>query len=141
MSKGRKPAVKKVEEKPVEVVQDQITDSVTTEQNEVEQEVLTVTPEVKKEVFTMDITEFGVKLEEAEKFVKTAIRFYFENKDKKLFDELELKKMKEFIESKSNNGDKFEESLQKIKRFEDQIKMNQYLPKKTVTDFLKDLKG
>jgi hypothetical protein len=135
MSKGRKPATKKVEEKPVEVVQDQITDSVTAKEETV------VVSEVKKEVFTMDITEFGVKLEDAEKFVKTAIRFYFENKDKKLFDEPELKKMKEFIESKSNEGNKFEESLQKIKRFEDQIKMNQFIPKKTVLDFLKDLKG
>lgn len=138
MTKGRKSISKKVEEKKVEVLQDQMTDSVTVKEENI------VIPEVKEEnkLFTMDIREFGVKFEDAEKFVNNAIRFYIENKDKKLFDELELEKMKEFIESKSNNkGDKFEESLQKIKKFEDQIKMNQFIPKRTVLDFLKDLKG
>lgn len=135
MTKGRKGAPKKVEEKPVEVVQDQITDSV-----RVKEETVLV-PELKKEIFTMDISEFGVKFEDAEKLVKTAIRFYFENKDKKLFDNSEVNKTKDLIEVNTNQVDKFEETLEKIKKFEDQIKMNQFIPKKNVLDFLKDLKG
>lgn len=140
MAKGRK-TTNKVQETEIEEVKEQITEKVdvvveddTTE--EVEEQV--VQPEVKqeKEIFTMDITEFGVKFEDAEKFVKTAIKFYFENKDKKLFDDNQLESMKTLINSKSDNN----AILEKIKRFENQIKMNQYVPKKTVVDFLKDLK-
>lgn len=140
MAKSKK-TTNKVQETEIEEVKEQITEMAdvvveddTTE--EVEEQV--VQPEVKqeKEIFTMDITEFGVKFEDAEKFVKTAIKFYFENKDKKLFDDNQLESMKSLINSKSDNNT----ILEKIKRFENQIKMNQYIPKKTVLDFLKDLK-
>jgi hypothetical protein len=111
MSRGRKP-------KPKVEVESQITDSVTT-----------TNPS-----FMMDISEFGVKFDEAEKFVKTAIRFYFDNKDKNF----DIQAVQQVIEPASN--DKFSEVLDKVKRFENQIKMNNYIPKRTVVDFLNDLK-
>lgn len=117
---------KKNEEK-LTVVKDQITDAVTS----------VYTPKEEQNMFMMDISEFGVKFDEAEKFVKTAIRFYFENKDKKLVEESNhINEVQVHFES----NDKFSIVLEKIKRFENQIKMNQYIPKKTVVDFLNDLK-
>lgn len=106
---------------PKNKVEDQITDAVTS-------------PLPKNSSFMMDISEFGVKFDEAEKFVKTAIRFYFENKDKNF----DTQVVQQEVVSESN--DKFLQVLDKIKRFEDQIKMNQYIPKKTVVDFLNNLK-
>lgn len=84
--------------------------------------------EQQKEMFTMDISDYGVKPEEAEMFVKNAIKFYFENKSKVFVNPEEL--------SKTLDND----LTGKIKQFEDQIKYNQYVPKRTVDLFLKSLK-
>jgi hypothetical protein len=126
-------------------VEDQITDVVTRLQLEEEvqtEEILIEQPKEDKRVFMMDISEFGVKGDEAEKFVKTAIRFYFENKDKKMVDESKLKEIEESLSSINDqkSDDRYFKVLERIKKFEDQIKNNQFVPKKTVLDFLKDLK-
>jgi hypothetical protein len=152
MAKGRKPAKPRVEEK--KIVEDFVTDSVTVFSEVVEQvqeDVLEEQEEVivedsvvelqedSKNHFMMDISEFGVKADEAEKFVKTAIRFYFENKDKKMVEDSKLEKVKESLSTTNVDG-KYEEVLQKVKKFEDTIKMNQFVPKKLIMEFTKSLK-
>jgi hypothetical protein len=137
MAKGRKPGTAKP--KAVEkVVEDQVTDAVTVKvEPQTEDDIVVEQPKEENTLFMMNISEFGVKQDEAEKFVKSAIRFYFENKDKKLFEESEVKQV---VVSESNDG-RFDHVLEKIKRFEDQIKNNQFIPKRTVIDFLKYLKS
>jgi hypothetical protein len=151
MAKGRKPAKPRVEEK--KIVEDFVTDSVTVvsevveevqedvleEQEEVTVEDSVVEVQEDKNHFMMDISEFGVKADEAEKFVKTAIRFYFENKDKKMVEDSKVEKVKESLSTTNVDG-KYEEVLQKVKKFEDTIKMNQFVPKKVIMEFTKSLK-
>jgi hypothetical protein len=142
------------EEKVIEV---QITDAVTTPSVESKEEVLVTEsvledskeeivmeqPKEDKKVFMMDISEFGVKADEAERFVKTAIRFYFENKDKKMVEESKLAELEKSLAdvSTTNSDGKYEKVMERIKKFEDQIKNNQFVPKKVVLDFTKELKS
>ena len=101
MAKGRKPGTAKP--KAVEkVVEDQVTDAVTVKvEPQTEDDIVVEQPKEEKTLFMMNISEFGVKQDEAEKFVKSAIRFYFENKDKKLVEESEVKQV---LVLESNDG-------------------------------------
>lgn len=102
----------------------------------VEETIVTEEPAKTKEIFTMDISDYGVKVDEAEKFVKKAIKFYFENKDKKL---LEVSSTKEKLDNGTNTNISF--LINKINIFEKNLYKYNYLPKKIVTDFIKDLKA
>jgi len=137
MTRGRKPGTAKP--KAVEkVVENQITDAVTVNvESHIEDDIVIEQPKEENTLFMMNISEFGVKQDEAEKFVKSAIKFYFENKDKKLVKESEVKQV---VQTQSTDN-RFDQVLEKIKRFEDQIKNNQFIPKRTVLEFLKDLKS
>lgn len=102
----------------------------------VEETIVTEEPAKTKEIFTMDISDYGVKVDEAEKFVKKAIKFYFENKDKKL---LEVSSTKEKLDNGTNTNISF--LINKINIFEKNLYKYNYLPKKIVTNFIKDLKA
>lgn len=123
-----------VTEEPVkeETVTEEVMSEVVTEEPVIEE------PSQTKEMFTMDISDYGVKLEEAEKFVKTAIKFYFENKDKQLV-ELSSTKEKETVENITNTTDMLS-LMNKINTFEKGLFKYSYLPKNMVVEFIKDLK-
>lgn len=148
MAKGRKSTSKvsvekteTIKETPVQEVV--VQENVVTEEpvkeetvtEEVMSEVVTEEPAQTKEMFVMDISDYGVKVEEAEKFVKTAIKFYFENKDKQLVEESSTSK------KETNTNIDMSSVIDKINTFEKGLYKYSYLPKKMVTDFIKDLKA
>lgn len=132
MAKGRKPAnSKEVEEN--EVVQDLQQE---VNENPVHENDHKSAGDIdkSKELFSMDISKYGIKMEEAEKFVNTALKFYFENKSKVILSQQEFDKLNE-VKPISVDSD----ILEKIKKFEHQIEFKQYIPKNIVSKFLKEL--
>lgn len=81
-------------------------------------------------LFTMDVSMYGIKKEETEKLINTAIKFYFENKDKVL------------VEPSSDVEETKEQSdlLGLIAEYEKTLKLFNYVPKSKVITFLKTLK-
>jgi hypothetical protein len=112
--------IKKSESVKKEIIQemDSKTDNV---QNIVENEHL----------FTVDVSNYGIKKDEAEKLVNTALKFYFENKDKTFVVESEV----EITETKEESN-----ILNLISEYEKTLKLFNYVPKNKVLSFLKILK-
>jgi hypothetical protein len=122
MAKGRKKTVKeKVEE------------TETTLQNLDTKEVNVQKEEKNEHLFSIDVSNYGIKKDEAEKLVNTALKFYFENKDKS------------FVEPKIE--DELEQEVKEpsdlvgmINDYEKSLKLFNYVPKNKVLSFLKTLK-
>jgi hypothetical protein len=82
-------------------------------------------------LFTIDVSNYGIKKDEAEKLVNTALKFYFENKDKTFVVESEV----EITETKEEGN-----MLNLITEYEKTLKLFNYVPKNKVISFLKVLK-
>lgn len=115
MAKARK-TTKKPTEKIVEVVSTEVDNNVVVEEQQ-------VVVEGNKEIFTKDVPELLIEFDD--EFVKKAVKFYFENKDKP---------------KKQETEDTSIVMLDKIKSFEKSLARFQFIPKKMIIDFIKDLK-
>lgn len=85
-------------------------------------------------MFTLDVSNYGIKKDEAEKLINTAIKFYFENKDKS-FSEENAKEV--VIEQKESSND----LITVLDKFEKELKLYNYIPKQKVLSFIKNLRS
>jgi BioD-like phosphotransacetylase family protein len=88
--------------------------------------------EKNEHLFSVDVSNYDIKKDEAEKLINTAIKFYFENKDK-VFVNVQLDV--EISESEKDNN-----IIILINDFEKGLKLFNYIPKNKVLSFLKSLK-
>ena len=128
MPRGKKKNVK--EENHIEIKN---TEETVVETPLVDTKSETVQKEEKNEhLFSVNVSDYGIKKDEAEKLINSAIRFYFENKDK-VFVEPKEEESVEQSEESSN-------IIELINEYEKSLKLFNYIPKNKVLSFLKALK-
>ena len=88
--------------------------------------------EINEHLFTIDVSNYGIKKDEAEKLVNIALKFYFENKDK-TFIISESEEIKE-------EDDKSDKINTLISDYEKSLKLFNYVPKNKILSFLKLIK-
>lgn len=81
-------------------------------------------------LFSVDLSNYGLKKDEAEKFINNAIKFYFENRDKNFV----------VSEEETTLDTKNTDVSPVINEFEKSLKLFNYVPKQKVLNFLKELK-
>jgi hypothetical protein len=138
MAKGRK-KVEKIETNNAELDEIKSESIIVTEENNIIIDELNDTVDYiehntqtnNSELFAINMSEYGIKTDEAEKFVNTAIKFYFDNRDKVFVENNTV------TESETEDN---KEVLNFINDFEKSLKLFNYVPKNKVITFLKKLK-
>lgn len=82
-------------------------------------------------LFSIDVSSYGIELDEAEKLINNAIKFYYDNKDKNFVEDKPLTSEVDHKEKGIHNM---------IAEYEKSVKFFNFIPKAKVLSFLKSLK-
>lgn len=122
---------KKKTEKPKDKVEIKNVEETVVDTHKVDIKSEPVQEEKNEHLFSVDVSNYGIKKDEAEKLINTAIKFYFENKDKV------------FVEPKEEEDSEEKDNTvinDLINEYEKTLKLFNYVPKSKVISFLKSLK-